>query len=242
MVAATLRVHQIVEDIIEVIESDKHIQHCRVNIVNGCGDVFMKYKQNLSEISDKEHISVRFYADVDELHDDLFHEEDFMSDDWFNLFVFNVNYCKHLCINEDCINYNMITMQCDEPTYCLEAVCLGEESTSVHNQLMKDIRGIDLISHELIDKFDSKFYATTIVSMMDPQIIHQSFEYVTGEDCPIKSLRHLDFDFDGEEILTYMYKILKTHSTEFLTKWSNTLEKLEVFSKSSSILQGEGEA
>jgi hypothetical protein len=229
------RVQRIVNDIVTLIDEDAQIKHCRVNVVNGCSDVFVKYKHNLAEIEDKDHISVRFYKSIGQLHEDLFHMEDFMADDWFNLFVFNVNYCKHLCINEECQYFNTLTMTCDQPMYCIDAVSV-DGKTTVRERLLEEIRGIDLITYELRSKFDSKFYASTIVSMLPAKVIHQSFEEITGEECPIKSLRYFDFDFDGEEILTYMFKILQTHSTEFLTKWSRALDKLEDFTKSASAL------
>lgn len=235
MAPISTQVQNIVDDIISLIKSDDLIEHCRVNVVNGSGDVFLKYKSNLAEIEDREYISVRFYKSVDDLHKDLFHDEEFMADDWFNLFVFNLNYCKHLCINPECSKYNQLTMSCEQSTYCADAVCHGGK-TLVKDKLHKEIRGIDLILHELRSKFDSKFYASTIVSMLPAKVIHKSFEMVSGEECPIKSLRYLDFDFDGEEILMYMYKILKTHSSEFLNKWNLALKKLKDFSKSTSML------
>jgi len=236
MTPVSLSLRHSVSDLVQLIKSDTQIKHCRVNIINGCGDIFMKYKRNLSEIEDKDYVSVRFYSTIDDIHEDLFHEENFMADDWFNLFVFNLNYCRHLCINDDCTHYNQITMMCDQPAYCIEAVCLDESDVTVQERLLEDVRGIDLIMNELSSRFDSKFYASTIVSMLPQQLIHNSFELTTGEECPIKSLRYLDFDFDGEEIITYMYKILRTHSTEFLTKWSGALKRLEDFTKSTSIL------
>jgi hypothetical protein len=196
MIRTSDNVQKIVNEIIDIIHTDEQISHCRVNIINGVGDMFSKYKRNLSGITETDLISVRFYSTVHDVHKDLFYDKEFMANDWFNLFVFNVNN--------------------------------GDEQ-----QLKKEIIGIDIILHELSARFDSKFYATTIVSALSQERIYRSFETTTGEECPIKSLRYLDINFDGEEILTYMYKILHTHSTEFLTKWRSALDKLEHFSKSS---------
>jgi len=239
MTPVTSNVQTIVNDIVELIENDSQIEHCRINIVNGYGDVFTKYKNNLKAIEDKEHISVRFYNDVIDLNKDIFRDDDFMAEDWFNLFAFNLNYCNHICINRGCDSYGMEVQVCDKPYYCVDATCIGTDS-SVRETLMNDIRGIDFIVKELRSRFDSKFYATTIVSLLSQKLIHNSFEEFTGEECPIKNLRYLDYDFDGEEIMSYMYKILRTHSTEFLNKWSNVLNKLEQFNNTSSRLVGRG--
>jgi len=176
---------------------------------------------------------------TEDLNQDLFHDEDFMADDWFNLFVFNMNYCKHKCVNRFSSNFGTVVTACDQPNYCAGAVCL-ESGSPVSEKLMTDIRGVDLVLKELQAKFDSKFYATTIVSLLSQRLIHNSFEEFTGEVCPIKNLRYLDYDFDGDEILSYMYKILRTHSTDFLNKWSSALNKLEEFNKVPSNLIGRG--
>lgn len=235
MITNNQNINHLVDKITSVIKNDAQISHCRVNIVNGCGDVFDKYKENLSSIANKDTITVKFYENIEDVHLDLFHNINFMSEDWFNLFVFNLNYCEHICINEACEHYNTKTMSCNQLTYCLEAICCDEE-IPVREQLMLEIRGVDLIMRELRSRFDSKYFAATIVSMLPQSVIHRAFEEFTGEECPIKSLRYLDYDFDGEEILLYLYKIIKTHSTEFLSQWKQTLNKLETFSKRSSLL------
>lgn len=227
--------HTILDRIIKLINSDEQIEHCRVNIINGCGNVFEKYKNNLSDLEDRDYISVRFYKDIPSLNHDLFGEEGFMSDNWFNLFVFNLNYANHICINTNSEHYNTETVTCKQPTYCIDAVCL-DGKTLVKDKFLSEIKSIDSVLNEIGCRFDSKFYASTIVSMLPEEVIHQSFETMTGQECPIKSLRYLDFDFDGEEILTYMYKILKTHSTEFLCKWDSALQKLKDFTESTSVL------
>jgi hypothetical protein len=234
MTPATSNIENLVGSIVELIRDDEQIDHCRVNIVNGSSDVFMKYKRNLGAIEDREEISVRFYKTTKDLHQDLFYEKDFMADNWFNLFAFNLNYCKHICVNPDCENYNKATVLCSSDNYCKDVKCLATPDVTVEEMLMMEIHGVNLILHELSAKFDSKFYASTLVSMMPIKLIHRTFEEATGEECPIKSLRYLDFDFDGEEILTYMYKILKTHSTEFLQKWDSALKKLEKLSSKAS--------
>ncbi len=187
------------EKIIQLIETDPNIQHCRINIINGDDERFSKYKQNLASIANQKDISVRFYPSIPDVEKDLFQDKEFMADNWFNLFVFNLDDCQK-------------------------------------EQLMCEIKFIDYLTYLLKDKFDSKFYATTIVYTLPQEIIHKSFEDFTGEVCPIKSLRCLGYEFTGEEIMEYMYKILQTHSTQFLQNWSRVLNKLELFTKREEIL------
>jgi len=238
MSVMTSNIQEIVDNIINVIKMDDQLTHCRVNIVNGCSDVFQKYKNNLSDIQQTKQISVRFYENFDLVTQDLFYKSDAMSPTWFNLFVFNLNYCKHICQNPSCQHFNLMTMECDQPTYCLNSIC-ADASITVKDQLMSEIRYIASTMQELRERFDSKYFAGMIVSMLPQKVIHNAFEEFTGKECPVKSLRYLDFNFEGDEILTYLYKILKTHSTEFLTQWSNVIQKLEEFSKKDNIKEEE---
>ena len=174
--------------IVETIREDLHIQHCRINVVNGAKEIFKKYKETLNTI-DEDCISVRFYQDHNSLHSDLFPDPDFMSRDWFNLFVFNI----------------------DNEIDVLEA----------------EIRGVELITLELRSRFDSKYYSVLVVSPISQRLLSKSYKEITGEECPIANSRYLGYDFDSIQILDYLDRILHTHSSKFLSRWSDALKKIE---------------
>lgn len=101
----------------------------------------------------------------------------------------------------------------------------------------EEIRGVELIAMELRSKFDAKFFSTLIVSEMDNKELAQAFEDETGQMCPVVNKRYLDYNFNGIVILDYLKKILHTHSTEFLSRWSYALDKLEKMQKSTNLSQ-----
>jgi len=84
-----MRMDETTTEILNIVENDDTVNHCRINIVNGIKNTFNKYKESLAKI-DGEYISVKFYNNHADLHEDLFVDKEFMSDDWFNLFVFNI--------------------------------------------------------------------------------------------------------------------------------------------------------
>jgi len=100
---------------------------------------------------------------------------------------------------------------------------LGKNGKAMRQEMV----GVEVVTHELQKKFDSKYYSTLIVSDIAPEKISEKFESETGEKCPISNKRYLHYDFSALEILEYLNKILHTHSNQFLSKWADALKKLE---------------
>lgn len=100
---------------------------------------------------------------------------------------------------------------------------IGKNGTSLDTE----VGGVEMIMKELSEKFDSRFYSAIIVSPLDQGSLSKIFEKETGEDCPIDNYRYLGYDFDGIEIVEYLRDILHTHSSKFLKRWAEALNKLE---------------
>jgi len=92
MVPLRTRIRNTTTKIARTINEDETLKHCRINVINGANEVFKKYKDalNTEAIVDDGTISVRYYTDHKILHEDLFVDPNFMSHNWFNLFVFNI--------------------------------------------------------------------------------------------------------------------------------------------------------
>lgn len=233
---------QLKESIFEIINNDSDTEHIRLNIINGCSEVFDKYKKHLYEhFNDENKTSIRFYKNWEVLYKDLFFDLKEMSPKWFNLFIFNLNYCRHICNNPKCSNFEKETIGCNNSYKCLNTTCLDEdeytkELLTVQENLVIEINGIDFIIKEMHDRFDSKYYATVIVSLLDKNVISDIYENVSKTTSPIRSMRYLNYTFDEDEIIEFIYNIIHTHSTQFLKRWSNAIQKLEEFKKTGFVV------
>lgn len=91
----------------------------------------------------------------------------------------------------------------------------------------KEIKDIEIVNQTLRKSFDSKYYSTLIVATTSLSEINSSFESYTGRASPIQYHRFLEPGFDEVYILEHLNKIIHTHSSKFLERWNDALEKLE---------------
>ena len=216
-----------IQNIIQLIEEDVGINHCRINLVNGCKDIQLKYKNNLLQIQHPV-ISVKSYTSPQSLYEDLFVVDKTLKTDWFNLIIFNLTYCLHICQNPQSNSYKQPTNVCDQNCFCQDVKCMNENIT-VQEYLLREIKHVHLLTNALQENFDSKYYTTMIVSMLDLQVLQHLFSQATGSENHMATLRYLHLDFDEKEILSYLQKILYTHSTKFLNRWERALDQFEEY-------------
>ena len=226
------------QSIFELIQADSSIEHVRLNIINGCDEVFSKYKESLhNQFEGAEDLSIRFYDKWIDVYEDLFFDDKAMNDDWFNLFVFNLNYCTHICDNPDCKNFGKETSGCSRAYECISTLCAedDEEQISIREQIIQEINGIYYVHHEMQERYDSKYYTSVIVSLIDKDVLSKMYEEITNKPSPIRSMRFLSYNFNQDDVMELLYNIIHTHSTRFLMRWAKAIEKMEKFKDSKII-------
>jgi hypothetical protein len=213
------------------LESENHFSDYRINVVGGCRTFIRSYIDILNNLGNMGNLSIKYYKDSDIFERDFEENpEKFVSKSVFNVYMFNLNYCRFKCDNDNkCFEDSSGTHVCKNPFECIECVCIEEvyEGLSVKDQITKDVSYINNSISLISEDSNKGSYLEIIVSDLDHYTIDELFKLVTGEVCPITSLKQMSSDISREDLINKLNNIIRINSLSFREQWEEAIQKLD---------------
>ena len=207
--------------IFELMQFDSKIQHVRLNIVNGCDNLYFNYNETLSPLLEDDRFSIVHYRNIREINDDLFDRLNELNKRWLNVFVYNVNTCSDGCVNKSCIHHK--EGKCINPHSCFSS-----KSNGSVDQLLSQLTTINESikwAHKYINMDN---YTHTLVSTLDERFIKNVLRNVNDCMKSVDLLKYINYNDYKTELLTLIYMALKVRSDFMKQRWVRALQKARV--------------
>jgi hypothetical protein len=225
-----------IKDSLKNLEYENIYSSYSVNVIGGCESSLDIYKNSLDLIKNSENIKILYFKNLEEFYNEIENNMEIYKDESFhNIFLFNLNYCRFACKNDNICFIDNQNHICKTPFECIECMCIDESNKdiSVKEQMTKDINYITDSIYKLDNIISYGKYTEIIVSDLDHCTIDFLFKLVTGDRCPIASLKQFSIDNDQEQLINKLNNIIKINSYSFRNKWNDTINKLEELQKTS---------